>query len=501
MTSEAAKALQFETEFLSGIGVNLEQAKGRDLRGSIWQRTEHDEIDRLRALLAENRIFDREVLSSLPANRRIALHGFERRFFWGRRRTGVAVASTLSPLRHFASKKDGPGPPITLGELTDHLRKLTANVKTPHLIGVCSPTGFTEECKRAKLEMPNATVVLVEPDGSGGWRTLAAGDSVDPRVLKIFDPEGSKQKLQRVQEAVEARRTDLLTGGLSASALARETNLPEELVRQGFLELSKGDAELRLARKDGEFLLFRGAPAEPGERKSMNVIDRIRRLLSGEGNESAKINLLAERRAALAQRRDRIYEDITRLEKKEADLFDEGKLATSAVPRRRIAAQLAQMRRDIARLNTSAGMLNQQINIISTDIHNLSLIQQGRLAQLPDSAELTEHAVEAEEMLESLQSDAEMVTGLEQGMEKTLVSDEELAILEEFEQASASPKSAEAAPKREGVPGRAQPRRESASAGERPGRVRDEPFAEDSAADEPEAPGRRSRGPADPEAT
>jgi hypothetical protein len=492
MTPEAAKALQHETDFLSGVETNLELAKGRDLRGSIWHRSQFDDSDRLRALLAENRIFDREALNSLPANRRIALHGFERRFLFGKRKTGVAIASVLSPLRHFAAKEPGPPPPVGLGELAEHVRKLVADVKVPHLVGICSPTGFTEEARRAKLDTANATVVLIEPTDTGGWHTIASGDAVDPRVLKIFDPEGAKQKLARVRSAIENRRTDLLLGGLSASAIAREVHLPEEIVRQGFSELAKEDSELRVARKDGEFLLFRGALSEPAERKPMNVMDRIRRLLSGEGNETAKINLLAERRAALAQRRDRIYEDITRLEKKEADLFNEGKQAVSAVPRRRIAAQLAQMRRDISRLNTTAGMLNQQINIISTDIHNLTLIQQGRLAQLPDSAELTEHAVEAEEMLESLQADAELVGNLQMGMEQNLASDEELAILREFEAASAAPQAAEAPPAR-------QPSERRSA---RPAAERVEPLAKEPPMQEPPPrSGERARGPANPEAS
>jgi len=165
----------------------------------------------------------------------------------------------------------------------------------------------------------------------------------------------------------------------------------------------------------------------------MNMIDRVRRLFSGEGNEVEKINMLSERRAALAQRRDRIYEDITKLEKKEADLVTEGKATASSVPRRRIAAQVAQLRKDITRHNTTAGMLNQQINIISTDIHNLTLIQQGEVAQLPDTQELTENAVKAEEMLETLKADAELVGHFETGLEETLVSADELAVLKEFE--------------------------------------------------------------------
>ena len=115
--------------------------------------------------------------------------------------------------------------------------------------------------------------------------------------------------------------------------------------------------------------------------------------------ESYAVNMLSERRAALAQRRDRLYEEIGKLEQRESDLLKQGRENKSTVTRRRLAAQDAQLRKDIARQNTTARMLNQQINIISTDIHNLTLIQQGQVASLPDANELTENAVRAEEML------------------------------------------------------------------------------------------------------
>ena len=165
----------------------------------------------------------------------------------------------------------------------------------------------------------------------------------------------------------------------------------------------------------------------------MNVVDRIKALFSREGNEAQKINILAERRAALAQRRDRIYQDIAKLEENEAKLLEQGRSTGSKVTQRRLASQLAQLRKDIARQNTTANMLNSQINIISTDIHNLTLIQQNQMAQLPDTEELTVNAVKAEEMLESLRADTDLISGLETGIGEVMTSDEELAILEEFE--------------------------------------------------------------------
>jgi hypothetical protein len=236
---------------------------------------------------------------------------------------------------------------------------------------------------------------------------------------------------------VEELSADLLTGSLSAEAVAERAKLPEHLVRRAFEELSAEDPELRISRKDGECLLFRGAPVRSKER-SMGVIDRIRQMFSSEGDDADKVNLLAERRAALAKRRDRMFEDIAKLEKKEAELVDQGKAATAMVTKRRLAAQIAQLRKDLTRQNAAASMLNQQIDIISTDIHNLTLIAQGEIADLPNTQELTENAVRAEELLESLKADSELVSSLTTGMADSLTNDEELEILKEFEQGKTS---------------------------------------------------------------
>jgi hypothetical protein len=452
MTIDAAKALRYETEFLSGVESNFEAAKGVHFRGSKWQHSHQDEGDRVQALLASKQRYDRELLKTLPLNRRVEVRGFEKRFGLWKRGTGVAIASVISPLGHFAAPSGNP-PPIGLAELMEHVRRLVRDTKVPHIIGVCSTTGFTEEARMARIEMPHVTVVLVEPEPRGGWRVHGSDRDIDPRLVKIFDPEGPKQKVERVRRVLQERSADLLTGGLSASSVAEKANLPEDTVRRAFEALAESDPEMRVMREDGELVLFRGAPVVSREKK-MNMMDRIRQLFSGEGDENAKINLLAERRAALARRRDRIYDDIAKLEEREADLLEQGKAAKSQVPRRRLAAQLAQLRKDIARQNTTAAMLNQQINIISTDIHNLTLVRQGKAAQLPSSEELTENAVRAEEMLETLKGDADLVQSLEVGIEASMTNAEEEAILREFEaadRAESPPAPSEAAPTRKGA--------------------------------------------------
>ena len=174
------------------------------------------------------------------------------------------------------------------------------------------------------------------------------------------------------------------------------------------------------------------------KQQKQSILDRIRQLFGSEGDEASKIEMFTEQRAHLAQRRDRLYGDISKLEAREGDLLAEGKVNASSVVRRRLAAQLAQVRKDIARQNTTASMLNQQINIISTRIHNLTLVQQGQMADVPSADELATEAVEAEELLEQLKADADLVGSLETGLADTLTSREELDILKEFEDTPAA---------------------------------------------------------------
>ncbi len=431
MNEYALKMLKTESAYLAGVDGKLESAKGKHFQGSIWKTIRGDDSDRLRAVMARHRVYDRDRLKELPHNRSIALHGFERRWWFGRRATGVVIASVLSPFDELVTGADPS--PIDLAELQDHVRKIVGDGAVEHVVGVCAPSGFTESARKLKVDLPHVTLVLVEPTSGGGWQVSSAVEELPKEVLDLFDPEGDSDKIGRVRDELTARSADLLTSGVTASTLATKLGLPVALVGRAVEKIAGSDPALRITRKSGEILLYRGAVTGSAEKRTMNVVDRIKQLFSKEGDEAEKINVLAERRAQLAQRRDQMYGDIGKLEKKEADLLRQGRENASQVVRKRLAAQLGQLRKDIGRQNTTANMLNKQINIISTDIHNLTLIQQGNMAQLPSTEELTENAVQAEEMLESLQVDAELIGQMEAGVAEVAMDEDELAILREFE--------------------------------------------------------------------
>ena len=444
MSTAADHACEIESAYLAGVQANLKAAGSRFVRGTIFKHEEHDRGENVRAAMIERRIYDKSRYAKMPQGRGFTVRGYERRFIFGRRLRSVTAATVIAPPEPLLSS-DEPPPPVTIGQLNEHVRNLVVDHRTPHVIGVCSPSGFDPSVWDSLPESPNVSLVLISPREGGGWKTTGIGRQLDERLLALFDPEDGRQKIERVRREIRERSTDLLTGGLSAGGLAARLQLPPKVVQTAFEVESRADPELRLAKRSGDFLLYRGAPALVGEEDTMSLAQWIKSLFFSAGEEGRKIDVLAERRASLADRLNRMYEDIGKLEKKESVLIDEGKAATSNVVKRRVASQISHLRKDISRCNTSAAMLSKQINIISTHIHNLELAQTGSVAQLPSGDELTEAAVNAEEILEQLAASDELVSGMEVGMAQSAISSDEAAILKELE-APVAEKSPEGAP-------------------------------------------------------
>jgi hypothetical protein len=159
-------------------------------------------------------------------------------------------------------------------------------------------------------------------------------------------------------------------------------------------------------------------------------IKRLKRAFSGPTKEE-QAQKLQERVNEISTQVEKIYSDTSVLEQKESELLEKGKANKSPVVRRRVASELSQIRKSLNRQNKTAAVFNHQMNVLSSHIHNLTLIDTAKTEVLPTSEELTQHAVQAEEILETLTSDADLLTTLEPGLDS--MTDEELAIMEEFD--------------------------------------------------------------------
>ena len=63
-------------------------------------------------------------------------------------------------------------------------------------------------------------MILIEPDGCGGWKVTSADETVEEEVLKLFDPEDARHKIARVRECLADQRAELLTGSISVASIA-----------------------------------------------------------------------------------------------------------------------------------------------------------------------------------------------------------------------------------------------------------------------------------------
>lgn len=434
MNPAATFAKETESGFLAGVQAKLAEAAARgQIAGSWFKREEHDEQERLCAAMIDRRIFDHAQFAEFPHGRGFSVRGFERRWIFGKRLRSVTVATVLAPPEPLLAS-DGPVPPVTLGELTEHVRKLVVDAKAPHLIGVCSPSGFAPEVWNTPPDLPNVQLVLVAPRSGGGWRVENPGGKLPEALRRLFDAEDVQRKLARVRQAIESHRGDLLLGGLTAENLSRELGLSAEVVAQGFEQAAKASPELHVTKQGGEVMLYVGAAEFAGvEESPMSIIAWIKDLFSREGDERKKINLLRARRASLSGKLDELRQNSEQLEKKEQGLTERGRAASSQVAKRGLAGEILRVRQEISRCNTTAAIFNKQINIISTHIHNLELARTGSAVQIPSSEELTEAAVNAEEIIEELAASDQLVSGLEVSMAGSTMSEEEAAILAELQ--------------------------------------------------------------------
>ncbi len=112
LAEAAADALKVENQFLSGVTANIEGAKSRHLRGTMWQTVDRDESDALRAKMAKQRLYDRDLLKRMPKNRRVNVNGYERYLLFWKRQTGSAIGSVMTRFDDLL-EADGESKPVS----------------------------------------------------------------------------------------------------------------------------------------------------------------------------------------------------------------------------------------------------------------------------------------------------------------------------------------------------------------------------------------------------
>ncbi len=403
----------------------------------------------LKRLMSEMGRPDRQLESQMPLDRSIEVGLFRPRWWIWKEPLGRLRAMVVAP---WAALIAGQSPaPMSALDLGRALAQVAPPVhQVPTTLVLMSTSGFTEEARKLAEVKDGRSVILVEPVEGGdatGWRISAPAEESD--FAARLDPESTADKRQRIAAAIAGRRVELLSGSVSAEQIAADVHLSQKLVEQGLKSYAAENAGYAARRLDGKWLLFREGDAMSSPAisagASMPFIERVKALFSRKGEVEKKISFLSERRAALNQQRDSGYSDIGALEGKESDLRAQFKDANGEITRRRVTSQLLQLRKDIERRHQLLGVLNQQINIVSTHLHNLQLQQQGQTAKLPDSEELATDAAAAEEVMAELQAATEAANSVG-GAAPSGLSDEEQALYEELTREATADKTADASP-------------------------------------------------------
>jgi hypothetical protein len=394
-------------------------------------------------LMSEMGKRDRRLESQMPIEKSLDVALSAKRFWLFKSPVGRFRAMCVSPSRDLLAGE--PPKPLSLADLQSALARTPPPLSgIPVTVAIMSTTGFTSEARDAALKLKDRTVILVSPNDMGGWAVSAPPQEAD--IAALFDPELDLEKRARIRAEIDASRSDLVASGIASDKLAAKLQVSTQLVETELKSYARENVGLTAKRLDGRLVLFRegsspmGAAAPSGG-SDMPFIDRVKTLFARKGEVEKKIAFLSERRTALSQQLDRGYEDMGAMESKEADLRNQFKAATSDLPRRRITSQLVQLRKDIERRQQLLSVLNQQINVVSTHLHNLELQRQGKSAALPDSEEMAADAAAAEDVLAELQAGSELAESVGATAHGGM-SAEEQAVYDELISDSKSPESA-----------------------------------------------------------
>jgi hypothetical protein len=446
--------IQHVERLLNDDRLRLDTSRGnRAITTLLRDVAKGDRAVELKRTMSDLGLPDRELQARMPAGESLEVTLSQTSWWVFKKVVGRLRVVCVSPTRSLL-KGEAPAP-VATPELQKIIAALPPSLGgVPTTVVLMSTSGFTIEAHEVADRRPDRTIILVEPNDAGGWTVIAPPQTKS--LADLFDPEVEEQKRSRLREYVEANKVELLTSGIVADRIAAKTQLPLPYVEAELKGYAKENPGLNSKRLDGRVVLYReganlsqqpagagasGASASGGG-SSMPLLDTLRALFSRKGENEKKIAFLAERRAALSQQRDRSYEDMSALEQQEAGLRQQFKDATGAITKRRITSQLLQLRKDLDRRQQLLAVLNQQINVVSTHLHNLELVQQGQTARLPDAEEMTADAVKAEEMLADLEASNELA-GSTGELAHAGMTDEERALYDELEREAGGDEPAE----------------------------------------------------------
>jgi hypothetical protein len=432
--------------------LRVDTTRGRRAVTTLFRSVKPNRVDEARnaVRLEMDRagLKDRDVLEKMPIGEEMEIILSQKKLFFFKEVVGKIHVICIPPIKSLAGRQAPQ--PLRNSEVQKVLTRLSMASKgsdVPSTVVLMSSSGFEMDAHELAERRADRTLILVQPNDAGGW--TPTGPTETKALVDLFDPEADHLKRSRVRAFIAENEIELMSSGLATDKVAAKTQLPLQFVEAELKSYAREKPGLSAKRLDGRIVLFRegvsGTASDHGDADGgldMPFLERVKSLFSKKGNDEKKIAFLSERRAALSQQQDRIYEDLSKLEQRESELRTQFKESSSALTKRRLTSQLLQFRKDIERRQQMLSVISQQVNVVNTHLHSLELVKQGQGAKLPDSEELTADAVKAEEFLAQLQTDSE-IAGSVGSIASAGLSDEEQALFEELEREAAAEKGGE----------------------------------------------------------
>ncbi len=435
---ERSRHRQFEAQFHRQLRARAGAVLQRDLPADGFAVVSlPDGIDHVRATLTGLGHYDRKLLDELPGTQAMG-YRFRKRVFGPISRVNARLrAQVLAPIEALIEGQT-PGP-VGREEVLDALARyeLLPKRERPTAVAFASATGFTAEAKSLVDAERGPTLILMGGREDGGWDVTMPTRLRSTGWAKLFELETQDERLKRLLYHLDKNASLLDSRGISVPELAAEVGLSEEQTEALVRRACRQDTRLLTVVHEGTLHLSRSPLADEGQ--TMSLWSRIRKLLGFKPTVAEQVRMLTTQRVQLEQQRKELDERVDALETEEREAVEKGAAASTVVEKKQLAGKLVRTRRQLRRVRAQANVFSQQLDIIGTHIHHMTLAQQGKQVSLPSAEDLTQEAAQAEQIMAELSANADLAAGIEVGAQTPMMDEEEAAILAEFEQAAAKP--------------------------------------------------------------
>lgn len=434
---ERGRQREFEDRFLGQIRARaLGLVLGQLPADEVAVHPTGEGLDSVRAELGRLEVYDKSMVDKLAGTHSLHM-AFKRKSLGGLLRKTVSRVRVrvLAPVDSLV-KNETPGP-VGREEVLDALARYTLMPKREQPTGVvlASATGFTPAAKALAEASGTPTVILMGGRADGGWDVTMPALVAKGPWAKLFDLETSDDRLRRLMRHLDENANLVDSRGMPMEMLAEKLGIgvaeTEQLIRQA----CRTEPRLMTVAHEGRTHVCRTPFAEEGN--TMSIWSRIRKLLRLKPTTAERVRELTVQRVQIEQQRFELDQKVNALEGEERQLIQTGASAASDAERKQVAGKLMRLRRELRRQQGQAQLFTQQIDIIGTHIHHLTLAEQGKRLALPSAEDLTREAAQAEQVMSEVAANAELAAGIEVTGTTPMMAEEEAAIFEEFKQVAA----------------------------------------------------------------